>query len=57
MRNKLIWTWLWFGMKRNWISAPVCSTHDWVDQTEEELEEFDEGGDPCITVVRVWALQ
>lgn len=54
MKSKLFWMWLNFGMNRKWISAPTCSTHEWLDMTTEEWEEFDEGGDPCITVVRIW---
>ena len=54
MKSKIFWIWLNFGMKQNWISAPTCSTHEWLDMTEEELEEVDEGGDPCIIAIRVW---
>lgn len=55
MKSKMFWMWLNFGMNRKWISAPTCSTHEWLDMTEEELEEFDEGGDPCVTAVRIWS--
>lgn len=54
MKSKLFWMWLNFGMNRKWISKPTCNTHEWNDMTTEEWEEFDEGGDPCITVVRIW---
>lgn len=54
MKSKMFWMWLNFGMNRKWISAPTCSTHEWLDQTEEELAEWDEGGDPCIIAIRVW---
>jgi hypothetical protein len=54
MKSKLFWMWLNFGMNRKWITKPVCSTHEWFDQTEEELKEWDEGGDPCIVAIRVW---
>jgi hypothetical protein len=54
MKSKLFWMWLNFGMNRKWISGPVCSTHECFDQTDEELKEWDEGGDPCIVAIRVW---
>lgn len=46
--------WLMFGIKRKWITGPVCDTHEWLDMvTEEELNELDEDGEPCIFVLRV----
>lgn len=43
------------GIKNNWITLPFCSTHDggmeyW---TDEEASEWEDGGDPCMTVTRV----
>jgi hypothetical protein len=53
-KSKLFSIWLNFGVKRKWVTYPVCDTHEWLDMTEEELDEFDEGGDPCILAIRVW---
>lgn len=39
--------WLQIGIDNRWV-APVCLTHDWVEQTAEELEGFDMGDDPCV---------
>ena len=45
--------WLAYGMKRGWVSEPYCMTHDGnlAYMTEEELAEWEEGGDPCHTVM------
>lgn len=45
--------WIKFGMWMGWISTPYCQTHDGGAWTDEELEEWEEGGDPCATVIRV----
>jgi hypothetical protein len=45
--------WLLIGVKAGWISEPYCATHDgsYRYMTEEELEEWEEGGDPCHTAI------
>ena len=47
--------WLRVGVKAGWINTPYCMTHDgnydWMD--EEEVKEWDEGGDPCHVTVSV----
>lgn len=45
--------WLQVGIDNNFCTPPVCDTHDGAPRTEEEENEFEEGGDPCITVVRI----
>jgi hypothetical protein len=47
--------WLKFGADKGWISDVFCNTHDggYSVMTEEEMKEWDEGGDPCMFVVRV----
>jgi len=48
-------TWLKYGHDNGWISDVFCSTHDggYSTMSEEEIQEWDEGGDPCMFVVRV----
>ena len=46
--------WLEEGHKRGWVSDVVCQTHDGTPMTDEEIEDCEDGGDPCIRVVRVW---
>ena len=46
--------WLDYGVKKGWVSNPFCSTHDSNPELSEwEEAEIEDGGDPCITVVRV----
>lgn len=45
--------WLNYGIARGWCSLPSCATHDGVDWTHEEELAWDDGFDPCATVVRL----
>ena len=47
--------WIRYGVKKGWISHPYCMTHDgnYEYMTEEEKYDYDEGGDPCHTVVSI----
>ena len=45
--------WLKNGFDRGWVSDVFCNTHDGSPMTEEEMQEWDEGGDPCSFQVRV----
>ena len=45
--------WLKNGFDRGWISDVFCNTHDGAPMTEEEMQEWDEGGDPCSFPVRI----
>lgn len=48
--------WLKNGIERGWISDPYCHTHDggYEYMGEEEIEEWEAGGDPCELVVRIF---
>jgi hypothetical protein len=46
--------WLQIGVEKKWISNPFCYTHDGDPyMSDEEQEEWDDGGDPCMPVVRL----
>lgn len=46
--------WLENGVTRGWITPPFCSTHDGDPyMNEEEMQEWEEGGDPCALVVKL----
>ena len=47
--------WLLYGYERGWVSPPMCSTHDGPPLTEAEEWQFDDGDDPCVCVMRVYA--
>jgi hypothetical protein len=47
--------WLEYGMAHGFCTAASCYTHDGFEFTTEEDNEFDQGFDPCVAVVRLWA--
>ena len=45
--------WLSHGIEKGWITEPFCNTHDGDPyMTDEEEQEWEEGGDPCCHVVK-----
>jgi hypothetical protein len=46
--------WLKIGIEKGWCGPAVCETHDGLPLDELELEGFDEGGDPCIHILRLY---
>lgn len=46
--------WVDLGVNNKWVSYPVCDTHEGTPFTEEESKDIDDGGDPCLVVMRVW---
>ena len=45
--------WLAIGVRRSWVGAPVCYTHDGLPMTETEAEEFYEH-EPCLHIMRCY---
>lgn len=46
--------WLDNGIERGWVSEPFCNTHEGDPyMTEEEEQEWEEGGDPCQLVLKI----
>ena len=46
--------WITYGIAQGWCGAPVCYTHDGLPMSVTEDEEFGDGGDPCLHVVRMY---
>ena len=47
--------WLNNGVERGWVSPIFCMTHDGdPHMTEEEEKEWEDGGDPCCFVLKLW---
>jgi len=46
--------WLQTGIDNGWVSPVQCATHEGVPTTDDEDEQYDEGDDPCLPVLRVW---
>ncbi len=47
-------TWLEEGIKHGWCGPAVCYTHDGLPTSEPEDAEFEDGGDPCMHIVRMY---
>lgn len=48
------WEWVSYGQVRGWCSDVACDTHDGIPLTEEEVELWDDGLDPCIHILRLF---
>ena len=54
-RNDDLKAWLEYGKQQGWIVPNVvCQTHAPMPMTDEEIQEYDDGGDPCIHVIRIF---
>ena len=53
MKDKLLYLWIRFGVRMGWVSPVVCSTHvgTYEYESEDNREQWDEGGDPCVYVM------
>jgi hypothetical protein len=47
--------WLRAGMKAGWCGPAVCQTHDGTPTSEPEDEDFIDGGDPCLHILRLYS--
>lgn len=46
--------WLQNGVDRGWVTDPFCNTHEGdTFMTDEEMQEWEEGGDPCQVVLKI----
>jgi hypothetical protein len=46
--------WLENGIERGWVTEPFCNTHESDPfMTDEEMQEWEEGGDPCQVVLKI----
>lgn len=46
--------WLEYGYRQGWCGPPVCYTHDCIPMSEQEDNEFSDGGDPCMHIIRLY---
>jgi hypothetical protein len=49
--------WLQEGLDLKFCGPAVCNTHDGLPLTAEEEQEFDDGGDACIHILRLYEDQ
>jgi hypothetical protein len=54
MENTEFIDWLAQGIEKGWVTRPFCNTHDGDPyMTDEEEQEWEDGGDPCMHVVKL----
>ena len=55
MNDTEFWDWYNTGIDKGWVTEPFCQTHDggYNYMTEDEVKEWEDGGDPCMTVTRI----
>lgn len=46
--------WRDIGIAKGWISEPFCDTHEAGPISEEEVQAWDNGDDPCMFVFRIY---
>lgn len=46
--------WLGIGLREGFTSEPSCYFHDMFPTTASEDEEIEDGGDPCIHILRLY---
>jgi len=46
--------WVAYGVDKGFCTFPLCETHDGVPVTSAEMDEFDEFGEMCVPVLRLW---
>jgi hypothetical protein len=48
--------WIAQGITSGWVTPPFCNTHEGDPyMSPEEEQEWEEGGDPCLYVVKLLA--
>lgn len=46
--------WMKIGIENGWCGPAVCYTHDGLPTSELDDEEWENGGDPCIHIIRLY---
>ena len=54
MSKKTFDEWLQEGLDLNFCGPAICYPHDGLPLTLEEEQEFDDGSDPCIHIIRLY---
>lgn len=49
--------WIQYGWEKGWCGPPLCINHDGFPYSEDEDEDMNEGGDPCMHFVRLYEDQ
>jgi hypothetical protein len=54
MTEKTFEQWLQEGISLGVCGPPICYPHDGLPLTEQEDKEFEDGGDPCVYILRLY---
>lgn len=46
--------WIELGVKMGWCSPPICEPHDGLPMSEDEAQQYEEGHDPCLHLIRLY---
>lgn len=46
--------WAEYGWRMGWVGPPICHTHDGLPLSADEMEEWEQGDDPCIHLLRLY---
>lgn len=46
--------WLEIGIEQGWCGPDICYTHDGLPTSKEEDEQFEQGDDPCMHIIRLY---
>lgn len=46
--------WIRDGIDAGYCGPPICETHDGTPLTDLEEQQFDDGADPCIPMIRLY---
>jgi hypothetical protein len=53
-KNESFDDWLQLGLSNGFCGPAICYPHDGLPLTEEEDQEYENGGDPCIHILRLY---
>lgn len=46
--------WLHTGLCAGYVGPPVCATHDGIPSSADEDNQFEQGFDPCLHIMRLY---
>lgn len=46
-------SWYEYGREKGWVSEVFCNTHEGPPLSDEEMEEWEDGGDPCSFHIKI----
>ena len=47
IKFKDVESWYDYGLKKKWVTEVFCDTHEGPPMSDEEMQDWDEGNDPC----------